>query len=78
MMKNASYFILKALSVLKIFKFLPNFFGCEGKKLDEKVRVNLKICDSATWLTKNYNTHIGQYVKKYMQSDNEIWPVNRI
>ena len=78
MMKNASYFILKALSALKIFKFSPNFFGCEGEKLDEKVRANLKICDAATWLTKNYNTHIGQYVKKYTQSDNEIWSVNRI
>ena len=77
-MKNASYFILKALSVLKIFKFSPNCWGSEGKKLDEKVRVNLKICDAATRLTKNYNTHIGQYVKKYTPSDNEIWSVNRI
>ena len=30
-MKNAFYFILKALSVLKIFKFLPWLFGHVGK-----------------------------------------------
>ena len=32
MMKNAFYFILKALFVLKIFKFLSWLFGHEGKK----------------------------------------------
>ena len=31
MMKNAFYFILKALLVLKIFKFLSLFFGHVGK-----------------------------------------------
>ena len=31
MMKNAFYFILKALFVLKIFKFLSQLFGHEGK-----------------------------------------------
>ena len=30
-MKNAFYFILKALFVLKIFKFLSRLFGCVGK-----------------------------------------------
>ena len=30
-MKNAFYFILKALFVLKIFKFLSRFFGHVGK-----------------------------------------------
>ena len=32
MMKNSFYFILKALFVLKIFKFLSWLFGHEGKK----------------------------------------------
>ena len=31
MMKNAFYFILKALFVLKVFKFLSWFFGHVGK-----------------------------------------------
>ena len=31
MMKNAFYFILKALFVLKIFKFLPRLLGHVGK-----------------------------------------------
>ena len=31
MMKNAFYFILKAIFILKIFKFLPLFFGHVGK-----------------------------------------------
>ena len=31
MMKNAFYFILKALFVLKIFKFLSRLFGHVGK-----------------------------------------------
>ena len=34
MMKNAFYFILKALSVLKIFKFLSLLFGPVAKQLD--------------------------------------------
>ena len=32
MMKNVFFFILKALSVLKIFKFLSSLFGQVGKK----------------------------------------------
>ena len=31
MMKNAFYFILKALFILKIFKFLPRLLGHVGK-----------------------------------------------
>ena len=31
MIKNASYFILKALSVLKVFKFLSRLFRRVGK-----------------------------------------------
>ena len=30
------------------------------------------------WLTNNCNTHIDQYFKKWRQSGNEIWSVNRI
>ena len=34
MMENAFYFILKALLVLKIFKFLSRLFGHAEKQLD--------------------------------------------
>ena len=34
MMKNAFYFNLKALFILKIFKFLSGRFGPVGKKFD--------------------------------------------
>ena len=34
MLKNACYFTLKALLVLKIFKFLFCFFGHVGMRLD--------------------------------------------
>ena len=56
------------LSVLKMFKFSPDFFGHVGKKLKvnlRKVKVNLKVYDITTWLTNKCNTHIAQYLKKY-------------
>ena len=61
--KNTSYFILKALFVLKIFKFLFWRFGNEEKNgLIRKT--NFKIYDLTTWLTNDYNTHIVQYLIK--------------
>ena len=36
MMKSASYLILKAFFVLKIIKFLSDFFGHVYKRLDKK------------------------------------------
>ena len=77
-MKNAFYFTLKALFVLKIFKFLSRFFSHVEKQLDEKDKVNLNIYDVTTCLTYSYNTHIAQYLTNKKQSDNEIWSVNRI
>ena len=59
-MKNTFYFVLKTLSVLKIFKF----FSPAGKRLDKKDKVNFKIFDVATWLINNYNTNTAQYLKK--------------
>ena len=50
MMKNAFYFILKALFFLKILKFLLWLFGPV-----EKI---------ASGLTNNYNAHIVQYLTK--------------
>ena len=63
-MKNAFYFILKALFTLKILNFCPDFFGHVGKQLDEKAKVNFKIYDVINCETNNYNTHIAQYLIK--------------
>ena len=46
MMKNAFYFTLKALFVLKIFKFLSSSFGHVEKWLDQKDKVNFKFMTS--------------------------------
>ena len=48
MMKNAFYFIIKALFVLKIFKILFNFCGHIGKRLDKEAKDIFKIYDVTT------------------------------
>ena len=45
-MKNAFYFTLKALSVLKIFKLLSWLFVHVVKQLDKKDKFNLKFMPS--------------------------------
>ena len=62
--KNPFYFILKALLVFKVFKFLSWLFGHVEKRLDKKDEVNFKIYDITICLTNSCNTHIAQYVKK--------------
>ena len=64
LMQNAFYFTLEALFVLKIYIFFSDFFGHAGKRLDKKVKGNIKIYDVINWETSNYNTHITQYFKK--------------
>ena len=64
MMKNAFYFTLKALSVLKIFNFLSLVFGYVGKRFDLKDKVNFKIYGVTTWLTINCYTLIAQYISR--------------
>ena len=77
-MKNAFYFILKALFVLKILKFLSWLFGHVEKRLDQKNKINFKIYDFTAWLTNNYSPYIAQYLTQQKQPDNEIWSINRI
>ena len=48
-MKNAFYFMVKALFVPKI--------GHVEKRLSKKAKVNFKIHDVTDWITNNYNTH---------------------
>ena len=55
-MKNAFCFILKALSFLKIFKFLFYFSHAE-KRLDKKDKVDFKLYVVKKWETNNYNEH---------------------
>ena len=63
-MKNAFYFILKALFVLKIFKFLSQLFGHAEKTTWLESKFNFKIHDVTTWFKNNCNTHITQYLTK--------------
>ena len=66
-MKNVFYFILKALFVLKIFKFLSSLFSTAEKltTLEKK----FKIYDVAAWLTNNYNANIANISKS---KDNQV------
>ena len=62
-MKNAFYFILKALFILEVFTFFW-FFGYVEKRLDKKAKVNFKIYDVIDRETNSCNTHIALYLKK--------------
>ena len=77
-MKNAFYFTLKILFVLKIFKFCPDLLDHVGKFLDRKAKVNFRNYNVINWETNNYNTAIAKYLKNQRQSDNEFWSVNTI
>ena len=48
-MKNAFYFVLKGLFILKIFKFCPDFLGHAGTRLDQKTKVNFKFYAVTNW-----------------------------
>ena len=64
MMKNAIYFFLNALFVLKIFKVLSwchHFLVMQKKRLDYIVKINYKIHDVPTWLVNSWNRNIAQY-----------------
>ena len=73
-MKNGFYFTLKACFIFKIFKFLSWLFGHAEKSLIRKIRLISKFMTSQP--CNNCNTHIDQYLKKQMQSGDEIWSVN--
>ena len=76
-MKNAFYFMLKALFVFETFKFFARLFSDVEKQLDQKASVYSKMYDVIDWATDNYNTPIAIYLKKQRQKDNEIWSINR-
>ena len=51
LMKNAFYFMPKALFVLKIFKFLSWLFGYVEKRLDKKAKANFRIYGVTDWIS---------------------------
>ena len=56
------------ISSLKLFAFSRylnlslDFLGMQKKQLDGKDMLNFKIYDITSWLTKNYNTYIAEYL----------------
>ena len=75
-MKNHFDFMLKAVFVLKIFRFLScGFWSCSNTASSERLGYtqNFEITDSET----NITIHIFQYLKKKGQPDNQIWSVIR-
>ena len=63
-MKNAFYFMLKALLIFEILTFTSWLFGYVEKRLDKKAMVNFKVDDVTDWTTNDHNTHIAQYLNK--------------
>ena len=64
-MKNAFYFILKALFVLRIFKFLSWLFGHVGKTAWLERQDEFQNSDVTTCSTNNYNT---QYISQEVET----------
>ena len=54
LMKNAFYFTLETLFVLRIFNFCTDFFCHVAKRLAKKATVNLKIYGVINWMTNHY------------------------
>ena len=80
MMKSAFYFILKALFILKIFKFLSWLFShVQYKKgLIRKMRLISKFMTSQPG-KQTVAAHILSNISRSKErSDNRIWSVNRI
>ena len=65
-MKNAFYFTLKALLVLKTFKFLSWLFGYVGKRFDQKDQVISKYMTLQQAIPNTYLS-ISQEVKAIRQ-----------
>ena len=61
MVKNAFYFILKALFLLRVLNFLSwLFFQVEKAAWLEKDKVNFKVHNVTTWLTNICNPYISR------------------
>ena len=60
------------------FNIILKIWSGRKKPFDQKDMVNFKIYDVTTWLTNSYNMHIGQYLTKKKQQNNEIWSINKM
>ena len=58
--KNAFYFMLKAIFVVEISKFLSWLLGYVEKRFDKKAKVNFKIYDVTYWTTNTYDIRITE------------------
>ena len=77
MMRNGFYFILKALFILKMFKFLFWLFGYIQKTIWLKKQVNFKIYDVTARLT--ITIHILPNISLSMDKEtNDILSVDKI
>ena len=56
-------FTLKAIFLLKIFKFLFCLFGYVEKRLEKRAKVNFKIYDATSQKTNSYNTRCKYNMK---------------
>ena len=74
-MKSVFYFILKALYILKTFKFFLKFQVMQKNGLIRKIRLISKFTRNN--LVKK-NADIAQYFTRQRQPDNELWSFNRI
>ena len=64
MVENTFHFTLKALFVLKIFKFLSCVFGHVAKLLDKKDKLDFRFYDITAWLINDCNTYIALYLER--------------
>ena len=74
-MKNAFYFILKALFILEILSFLAWLFGFVEKWLDKKAMVNFKFMAPYTG-QQIITIHLIPNISR--SKGNETWLVNKI
>ena len=77
MMKNALYFMLKAIFLLEISTFLSWLFGYVEKRLDKKTNVNFRIYDITDWTKNNYNVILPN-ISRSKDKGNETWSGNTI
>ena len=53
MVKNGFYFIIKALFILKVFKFLSLIFGHVEKQFDKETKFNFELYGVTDWKKNN-------------------------
>ena len=80
-MKNAFYFILKVLFVLKIFKFLYfsfSFFFSISHWFRGWSKINFKVYDTINCLNRNSITHFVWYLEKEKRYDIETLSIDGV